>query len=76
MDRIVAHYFPRGFDVESMLARHLDQDSCVHIAEQKDKIITEDDLEHGKKQVDELTKEYTDNVDRIIKSKSDEIMLD
>lgn len=39
MVRIVAHYFPRDFDVESMLAEHLDQDSCVHIAEQKDKII-------------------------------------
>lgn len=39
MARIVAHYYPRGFDVEAMLVEHLDQDSCVHIAEQKDRII-------------------------------------
>jgi ribosome recycling factor len=44
--------------------------------EQKDKLITEDDLEKGKKQVDDITKKYTDNVDELIKHKSDEIMLD
>ena len=44
--------------------------------EQKDKIITEDDLEKGKKQIDEATKQYSDQVDSIIKAKSDEIMLD
>jgi ribosome recycling factor len=44
--------------------------------EQKDKIVTEDDLEHGKKQVDDVTKVYTDEVDSVVKGKSDEIMLD
>ena len=44
--------------------------------EQKDKLITEDDLEKGKKQIDDITKEYTDKVDSIIRDKSDEIMLD
>ena len=44
--------------------------------EQKDKLITEDDLEKGKKQIDDVTKEYTDKVDSIIKDKSDEIMLE
>lgn len=44
--------------------------------QQKDKIITEDDLKNGKKQVDDITKEYTDKVDELIKNKSDEIMLD
>jgi ribosome recycling factor len=44
--------------------------------EQKDKIVTEDDLEHGKKQVDDVTKAYTDEVDSVVKGKSDEIMLD
>jgi len=43
---------------------------------QKDKLITEDDLKTGKKQLDDITKEYTDKVDAIIKNKSDEIMLD
>lgn len=44
--------------------------------EQKDKVITEDDLQNGKKQVDDVTKECTDKVDSIIKTKSDEIMLE
>jgi len=44
--------------------------------EQKDKLITEDDLEKGKRQIDDVTKEYTDKVDSIIKDKSDEIMLE
>ena len=44
--------------------------------QQKDKLITEDDLKIGKKQIDDITKEYTDKVDAVIKDKSDEIMLD
>ncbi len=44
--------------------------------EQKDKLIAEDDLKTGKKQVDDITKEYTDKVDAVVKNKSDEIMLD
>ena len=42
---------------------------------EKDKAITEDDLEKGKKQVDDITKLYTDKVDEIVQHKSDEIML-
>ena len=44
--------------------------------QQKDKVITEDDLEKGRKQIDELTRKYSDKVDTVIKHKSDEIMLD
>jgi ribosome recycling factor len=44
--------------------------------EQKGKLITEDDLQTGKKQIDDATKEYTDKIDSVVKSKSDEIMLD
>jgi len=44
--------------------------------QQKDKLITEDDLKTGKKQIDDITKEYTDKVDAVIRDKSDEIMLD
>jgi len=44
--------------------------------EQKDKVITEDDLAVGKKQIDDATKEYTDEVDRMVQAKSDEILLD
>jgi len=44
--------------------------------QQKDKIITEDDLEKGKKQIDDITKKYSDKIDEVVKHKSDEIMLD
>ncbi|OHB61205.1 MAG: ribosome recycling factor [Planctomycetes bacterium GWF2_42_9] len=40
------------------------------------KTITEDDLEHGKKEMDELTKLYTDKIDKSVKAKTDEIMKD
>jgi len=43
---------------------------------EKDKVITEDELQNSRKQTDDMTKEYTDKVDMIVKSKSDEIMLD
>lgn len=36
--------------------------------------ITEDDFEKGKKQLDDITKKYTDQVDAAIKHKSGEIM--
>jgi len=44
--------------------------------EQKDGIVTEDDLELGKKQIDDITKEFSDKIDSLVKTKSDEIMLD
>jgi ribosome recycling factor len=43
--------------------------------QQKDKIITEDDLELGKKQIDDITKKYIDKIDAVIKNKSNEIMM-
>ena len=39
--------------------------------EQKNKIITEDELDKGKKQVDDITKECVDQVDLVVKKKSD-----
>ncbi len=57
--------------------RNIRRDANKHLEkEQKDKLITEDDLEKGKKQIDDITKQYSDNIDELIKSKSDEIMLD
>ena len=57
--------------------RNIRRDANKHLEkQQKDKLITEDDLEKGKKQVDDITKQYIDKVDDLIKSKSDEIMLD
>ncbi|MHC4124335.1 MAG: ribosome recycling factor [Planctomycetota bacterium] len=57
--------------------RNIRRDANKHLEkEQKDKTITEDELEKGKKQIDDITKDYTGKIDSIIKSKSDEIMLD
>lgn len=44
--------------------------------QQKDKVITEDDLQVGRKQIDDVTREHSDKVDEIVKNKSYEIMLD
>ena len=57
--------------------RNIRRDEIKDLEKQeKDKIITEDDLEKGKKQVDDITKKYTDKVDGLVQHKSDEIMLD
>ena len=57
--------------------RNIRRDANKHLEkEQKDKLITEDDVEKGKKQIDDITKKYSDKVDELIKSKSDEILLD
>lgn len=57
--------------------RNIRRDAIKHLEKQeKDKAITEDDLKNGKKQIDDLTKEYTDKIDMVVKHKSDEIMLD
>jgi ribosome recycling factor len=41
---------------------------------QKDGEITEDDLRRGQEKTQELTKEYTERLDKILKAKEDEIM--
>ncbi len=42
--------------------------------EEDSKLITEDDLENGKKKIDDLSKRYTNDIEQVIKSKSDETM--
>ena len=60
-----------------VIVRNIRRDAIKHLEkQQKDKIITEDDLEKGKKQIDDITKQYTDKVDEIVQHKSNEIMLD
>lgn len=44
--------------------------------EEKAKTITEDDRDHGKKEIDDLTKLYTDKIEKAIKTKTDEIIKD
>ena len=55
--------------------RNIRRDANKHLDKQeKDKTITEDDRDKQKKQVDDITKLYTDKVDEIVQHKSNEIM--
>jgi ribosome recycling factor len=57
--------------------RNIRREANKHLEKQeKDKAVTEDDLQTGKKQIDDVTKEYVDRADLLVKNKSDEIMLD
>jgi ribosome recycling factor len=57
--------------------RNIRRDAVKHLEKQeKDKAITEDDLKNGRKQIDDITKEYTDKIDEVVRHKSNEIMLD
>ena len=57
--------------------RNLRRDANKHLEKlEKDKVVTEDDLKNAKKQIDDITKQCTDDIDQMIKSKSDEILLD
>ena len=47
--------------------KHLDQ-------EQKDKLLTEDERDDAKKEIDDLTKKHVSQVDDILKAKTEEIM--
>ena len=55
--------------------RNIRRDSIKHLETQEEaKVITEDDLEKGKKQMDDLAKDYNNAIDKLVKAKSDEIM--
>ena len=55
--------------------RNIRRDANKHIDQsQKDKILTEDEREETKKEMDELTKQYISKVDKLLKIKTEEIM--
>ncbi len=57
--------------------RNVRRDANKNLEKQeKDKQITEDDLDQAKKQIDELTKEFSEKVDSIVSHKAGEIMKD
>ena len=57
--------------------RNIRHDGLKELQRQEDaKLVTEDDHELGKKQLDDLIKEYTNKIDNLVKTKSDEIMKD
>ncbi len=57
--------------------RNIRRDANKHLEdEQKKKLISEDDRDKGKKDIDNLTKEFTEKIDAVIKSKSEDIMND
>jgi len=57
--------------------RNVRRDANKHLDdEQKSKLISEDDRDKGKREVDDLTKKYTKQIEDAIKAKSVEIMTD
>ena len=57
--------------------RNIRRDANKHLEQaEKDKEITEDDRDKGKKRMDDLTKEHTERIDQMVKAKSEEIMSD
>ena len=57
--------------------RNIRRDANKQLEKQeKDGEITEDDRDSGKKQIDDITKEYSDKVDGLVAHKTDEIMKD
>jgi ribosome recycling factor len=57
--------------------RNVRRDAIKHVEKQeKDGDITEDDRDLAKKQIDDLTKEFSDKTDKLVVHKSDEIMKD
>lgn len=73
----LVHQAKQAGEQTKISVRNVRRDAIKELEkQQKDKTITEDDLDHGKKQLDDLTKEYSDKVDGLVKHKSDEIMLE
>ena len=57
--------------------RNIRRDAIKHLEEEeKNKTVTEDQRDHAKKEMDDLTKKFTDQIDDIMKKKSEEIMSD
>jgi len=57
--------------------RNIRRDANKHLDdEEKNKTISEDDRDKGKKDIDHITKEFSDKVDAAIKAKSEEVMSD
>jgi ribosome recycling factor len=55
--------------------RNLRRDAIKQLEKgEKDKLFTEDDLDHGKKQIEDATKKSIEKVDEVVKHKSDEIL--
>jgi ribosome recycling factor len=60
-----------------IILRNIRRDANKHLEdEEKKKLISEDDRDKGKKDIDNLTKEFTDKIDVTVKAKSEEIMSD
>ncbi|HSV27485.1 MAG TPA: ribosome recycling factor [Sedimentisphaerales bacterium] len=57
--------------------RNIRRDAIKELEELEDaKLLTEDELEKGRKDMDNITKDYTGRIDSMLKAKSDEIMKD
>ncbi|MGA2173111.1 MAG: ribosome recycling factor [Sedimentisphaerales bacterium] len=71
----LAHQVKELGEQAKVSVRNIRRDAIKQLEkEEKDKLVTEDDLENGKKQLDDMTRQHTDKVDHVVKHKSDEIM--
>jgi len=74
--QIVAQVKQTG-EATKVTIRNIRRDGNKHLdEEQKSKLISEDDRDKGKRDIDDLTKKYVSKADEIIKSKSADIMSD
>ena len=73
----LVHQAKQSGEQTKVSIRNVRRDANKHLEkEEKDKVITEDDLKQGKKNIDDLTKTSVNKVDDLVKHKSDDIMLD
>ena len=71
----LVHQAKQAGEQAKVSIRNVRRDAIKHLEkQQKDKEITEDDLQGGKKQIDDITKECADKVDALVAAKSTEIM--
>ncbi len=73
----ITHQVKQVGEKSKVSIRNIRRDANKHLEdEQKKKLISEDDRDKGKKDMDNLTKEFTEKIDAVIKSKSEDIMSD
>jgi ribosome recycling factor len=73
----IVHQIKQSGEMAKVSVRNVRRDANKALDDaEKEKTISEDLRDKGKKNIDDLTKKYVSQVDEIIKSKSNEIMSD
>lgn len=73
----LVHQVKQMGEQSKVTIRNVRRDGIKHIEdEEKQKHISEDDRDKGKKEVENYTKDYIARIDEVVKVKSDEVMRD